>query len=71
VAPHSHSSRRTPFSRAAGGEKRELLLTCELPVTSVSIVSEPYSETPDVIRLLIVEPLEQEASLTSEQDGAR
>jgi hypothetical protein len=43
---------------AAGGRTYDLLLTFETPITSASIVSDNSPETPDVIRLLIVEPLE-------------
>jgi len=42
---------------AADGGTHDLLLTFELPVTQVSIVSDRYPETPDVIRLMILEPV--------------
>lgn len=45
---------------AFGGEKSDLLLTFEQPVTSVSIVSDRYPESADVIRLMILEPVKSD-----------
>lgn len=57
ISPHS-------LLIAAGGRTHDLLLTFEAPVTSVTIVSDKYAETPDVIRLLIVEPIEADKRQT-------
>lgn len=63
ISPHS-------IVLATGGGTRDLLLTFETPVTSISIVSDKSSETPDVIRLLIVEPLESDQRLTALERNA-
>ncbi len=43
---------------AAGGGTFDLVLTFETPVTSVSIVSDRSKETPDLIRMMVVEPVD-------------
>lgn len=55
----------------AGGETYDLLLTFERAVTAVSIASDPYPETADVIRLLILEPAPRVAGLVRRFIGRR
>ena len=43
---------------AAGGGTFDLVLTFETPVTSVSIVSDRSKETPDLIRMMVVKPVD-------------
>ncbi len=49
---------RSSILVASGGGTFDLLLTFETPVTSVSIVSDRSTETPDLIRMMIVEPID-------------
>jgi Leucine-rich repeat (LRR) protein len=43
---------------ASGGGTFDLVLTFETPVTSVSIVSDRSKETPDLIRMMVVKPVD-------------
>lgn len=58
------------FVLAAGGGTHDLLLTFEEPVTSVSVVSDRCIENPEVIRLMILEPIEKELSPTEKEQTA-
>lgn len=55
---------------AAGGGTRDLLLTFEEPVTSVSIVSDRYIERPDLIRMIILEPIESKSDLRNPENSS-
>ncbi len=46
------------FVIAAGGGTHDVLLTFEEPVTSVSVMSDRFRERGEVIRLMILEPIE-------------
>ncbi len=64
----------SPFNMivAAGGGNRDLLLSFEKPVYSVSICSDRFPEGPDRIRLIILQPMEsKQRSVRTQAEAMR